>query len=185
MSNFPWRTALFVSLALNLVAVSAVVGAFASGARLERPGHHGGGLARQMRPRAFMDALPVETRRALRRDLAGDLAAISAQRTEVRDARLELYRVASADAYDADRVSGAFARVRAADAALQEPLHNALAQRLATLPADQRRAAIEAMTEGPRMMRRGDRRGGRGDGRRGEGMAPPFAPLPSPPPEAP
>lgn len=178
MTNFPWRVALFVSLAVNLVVVSAVIGAFAAGARLERPDHRGG-FSRSEGPRAFMDALPPEARRDLRRDLAGDVIANGEQRMAARTARLELYRVASAENYDAAQVRAAFARVREAESALQAPLHDALAQRLATLPTEQRRAAIEAMTDGPRgMMRRGDRHGrsrdrDRGPSRDGEERGPP------------
>lgn len=145
MSGFPWRTALFVSLALNLVVVSAAIGAFASGARLERPTNQAL-PGQQMAPRAFMQALPPEARRALRRQLTEKLMRMRDERTAAREARLELYAAMRAEPYDAERVRAAFAASRAADAAFAEVFHDATADALGELDADERRAAVDAVS---------------------------------------
>lgn len=152
MSGFPWRTALFASLALNLVVVSAGIGAFASGARLERPADQAIG-SRQLAPRAFMQALPPETRQALRRELAGRVLRMREERAAVRAARRELYAATRAEQYDAERVRAAFAASRAADAVFAEAIHDATVDALSQLSADERRAAIDAVARSNRPRR--------------------------------
>jgi uncharacterized membrane protein len=151
-SGFPWRTALFVSLAFNLVLVSAAVGAFASGARLERPVAAQAG-PRALGQRAFMDALPEEARRELRRDLAASLVGMRTQRRAARQARLALFEAARAEPYDVARVRAAFADVRAADAEVVGAFHESVAEAFGRLDPEERRTALDALTR-----RAGERR---------------------------
>lgn len=148
--NFPWRTALFVSVAVNLVLISAALGAFASGARLSRPANlevaaDGPFLTGQ---RAFMQALSPEARRTLRRELAGELIAMREERAASRAARRALYEAARAEPYDPARVRAAFAEVRAADAVLLAGFHDGLAEGLSRMDASDRAAALDALQRG-------------------------------------
>lgn len=147
--TFPWRTALFISVALNLIVVSAAVGAFLSGARLEQPAPEAAEepqlndrLAGQ---RAFMMALPPETRATLRRELGRDVIAMRAQRTAAREARIALFQAARTEPYDAARVRAAFAAVRQADMALLEGFHNSLSDALGRIEPAERAAALDAL----------------------------------------
>jgi uncharacterized membrane protein len=146
--SFPWRTALFVSLALNLVLISAAVGAFASGARLERPAEST--VEAPMPPRlagqrAFMMALPPDVRAALRRELAGEVIGMREQRAAARQARLDLFEAARAEPYDPARVRNGFAAVRAADGAVLEGFHDALADALGRIDTADRATALDAL----------------------------------------
>jgi uncharacterized membrane protein len=146
--TFPWRTALFISLALNLVLISAAIGAYATGARLARPAPErelGQRIAGQW---AFMQALPPETRRALRRELGRELIDMREERAALRTARAALYEAARAEPYDSARVSAAFAAVRAADAVVIAGFHDALASSLARISAEDRAAALDALASG-------------------------------------
>ncbi len=116
-------------------------------------------MARPVGGRAFSEALPPDARRRLRRELAGDVVATREQREQARAARLGVFEAVRTDPYDADAVRAAFARVRAADAALAEPLHDAVARALGELPDAERRNAVAAVMEGPPGMRGGPRRG--------------------------
>jgi len=148
MSGFPWRTALFLSLALNLVVISAVVGAVASGARLERPLQQAPAAGpAAVTPRAFMQALPPESRRIMRRALTGAAVDLREQRAAARAARLELYEASRAEPYDVERVRAAFAATRAADAAIISRLHDTVADALGRIDAEDRRVAVDAMAE--------------------------------------
>ncbi|MBC7769032.1 MAG: periplasmic heavy metal sensor [Phycisphaerales bacterium] len=156
--GFPWRTALFVSLAINLVLVSLAIGAAASGARLERPAQTEEALSRLPGPRAFMQALPPDARREVRRDLARSLVELRTQRRASREARLALYEAARQEPYDVARVREAFANVRAADAATAAGFQDGVATALGRLSPQDRRMALEAM------MRRPQRRGAPSEG---------------------
>ena len=146
MKSFPWRTALFVSLALNLIVLSAAIGAYAAGARIERPGFGGAeAISNFPGPRAFMTALPMPARREVRRDLVRTFFTARAEREESRNARLALFQAARAEPYDSERVSAAFARVRAADAALAARFQDSVAQALSRMDQNQRHAALDAL----------------------------------------
>jgi uncharacterized membrane protein len=145
--NFPWRTALFVSLAVNLVVISAAIGALATGARLARPAdrEEAPRLAGQ---RAFMQALPPETRRALRREVGRELMAMREERAAARAARMQVFEAARAEPYDAEQVRAAFAAMREADGAVIAGFHGALAEGFARLSAEQRATALDALARG-------------------------------------
>ncbi|MDZ4691518.1 periplasmic heavy metal sensor [Terricaulis sp.] len=160
-SGFPLRTALFVSVAINLILISIATGAFLSGARLERPAPdavHDAPLARMAAARTFIQALPPEARRELRRGLAGSLLDMRDHRRASQRARLALYDAAGAEPYDVVRVRAAFADVRAADAQLAASFQDSVAEALGRLSAEDRRQALDAMM---RRQQRGNAREGR------------------------
>ncbi|UPT61554.1 MAG: hypothetical protein M0D54_14205 [Hyphomonadaceae bacterium JAD_PAG50586_4] len=66
--RFPWRTLLFVSVAVNLLVIGGIAGALASGVRVQRDNPEAI-VARMPGPRAFMAALPAETRVKVRAEL--------------------------------------------------------------------------------------------------------------------
>lgn len=151
--SFPWRTALFISLALNLIVVSAVVGAYLSGARLARPGETQA-VQRLAGQRAFMRALPPEVRASLREDLVREGMDLRDERAAARQARVELFNAARAEPYDPARVRAAFAAVRAADGVLVENFHDTLSESFGRISAADRAAALDALAQ---QYPRGDR----------------------------
>ncbi len=144
--GFPWRMALFISIALNLIVLSMAVGAYIAGARLQRP------VAEQMHPqlprtpssRAFMGALSPDARRAVRERLLQNGPALRAAREAALRARQHVFEVARQEPYDAAAVKQAFAAMRAADAALTTHFHDNVADALAQLSAVDRRTALDA-----------------------------------------
>ncbi|MES1200047.1 MAG: periplasmic heavy metal sensor [Pseudomonadota bacterium] len=148
MKSFPWRTALFISLAFNLIIISGAIGAYAAGARIERPSAGGDAAVSSFPgPRAFMQALPPQARREVRRDLVRTFFTAHAEREEARNARIALFQAARAEPYDPQRVAAAFARVRAADAAVAARFQDSVAQSLARMDAEQRHAALDALAQ--------------------------------------
>ena len=141
--SFPWRTALFVSLALNLALVSAALGAFATGARLARPADVEP-PQRVAGQRAFMQALPAQQRAAVRRELARTMREMEQERAQARSARLALYEALTAEPYDRERTRAAFSAVRAADAVLVAAYHEALTEGFGRVNAEDRASALEA-----------------------------------------
>lgn len=147
MNGFPWRTALFISLALNLIIVSTAVGAYFAGARLQRPAAEPAQAEEAPQApgaRAFMLALPPDARRAVRERLLQNVGAMRAEREASVQARLRVYEVARQEPYNAEAVKQAFAAMRAADAALVTHFHNDVADALTGLDPDDRRAALDA-----------------------------------------
>jgi uncharacterized membrane protein len=138
---FPWRAALFASLAVNLLLLGGMVGGYAAGLRLDRP--HAAGRPSGARG-AFLRALPPGQRDAMRADLRRTWKATRELRERSRAAREDVRRVASAETYDRAAMNGSFARMRAADAAVQAAWHESMAQSLSRLSAEERQAAIDA-----------------------------------------
>jgi uncharacterized membrane protein len=159
---FPWRAALFASLAFNLLVVGGLAGGYAAGLRIER--HEAGDRARGKGRSSFLRALPAEERAAMRADLRRTWKETRQLRDQARAAREEVRHLASTETYDPAVVSAAFARMRTADAAVQTAWHESMTQSLSRLSAEERRAAITAFIKewtGP-MGRRGRREGRRG-----------------------
>lgn len=146
---FPWRTLLFVSVALNLLLVGAGLGALGAGVRVEReaPAET---LARMPGPRAFINALPEDARRPVRQSLVRSWAQSRDARRAAAEARRDVYEAAMAEPFDAERVRLAFARMRAADQAALGVFHDNVVDVFAELTPAQRRAALEALRRGPR-----------------------------------
>ncbi len=146
-SRFPWRTLLFVSLALNLLVAGAIGGAFLSGVRVEREGGAGAVVERLPGPRAFLRALPEETRALMRQKLADSWQATRETRQAAIEARRDAFAAASEEPYDVARVRAAFARLRAADQAAIAVFHDDLAEAFGELTPEQRREALAALRD--------------------------------------
>jgi uncharacterized membrane protein len=142
--RFPWRTLLFLSLALNLLIVGAVAGAWGAGVRIQREA--GGAVVERMPgPRAFLRTLPPETRAVMRRELGHSWGASRQARRAAMQARRDAFAVAAAEPYDAARVRGAFERLRAADQAAIAVFHDNVAEAFGRLTLEQRREALDAL----------------------------------------
>ncbi len=142
--TFPWRTLLFVSVALNLLAAGAIAGGFAAGVRLEREAPEAV-VARMPGARAFMAALPPETRAKVRVELAESWMESREIRRAAAEARREAFDAAGAEPYDVARVRAAFSRLRAADQAAIGVFHDNVVDAFAELTPQERRAALEAL----------------------------------------
>lgn len=144
MSAFPWRTLLFASVALNLLGVGAVAGALGAGVRVERQ-TPGAVVDRMPGPRAFLAALPVETRAKMREELADSWVESREARRLAVQARREAFAAAATEPYDAARVREAFARMRAADQAAVAAFHDNVAEAFGELSPEDRREALQAL----------------------------------------
>lgn len=153
-SRFPWRTLLFVSLALNLLVIGAVGGAFLSGARLEREGNAGAVVERLPGPRAFLRSLPEETRALMREKLADSWQTSRETRQAAIQARRDAFAAASEEPYDAARVRAAFERLRVADQTAIAVFHEDIVEAFGELTPEQRREALEALSNAAPAARR-------------------------------
>lgn len=144
MNRFPWRTLLFVSVALNLLVIGAVAGAWGAGVRVERAA--GEAVVQRMPgPRAFLRALPPETREIMRRELAGSWTQSRDLRRAALQARRDAFAAAATEPYDAERVRAAFARLREADQSAIGVFHDNVIEAFARLTPEQRREALAAL----------------------------------------
>lgn len=142
--GFPWRTSLFVSVAINLLLIGAAVGAYGAGVRVERAAP-GAAVDRMPGPRAFMAALPEATRQKVREDLAASWAQTRALREAAVQARRDAFAAAATEPYDATRVKAAFERMRAADQAVVGVFHDNVADEFARMSPQERRTALQAL----------------------------------------
>jgi uncharacterized membrane protein len=141
---FPWRTLLFISVALNLLAVGAIAGAYGAGVRLEREAPQAA-IARMPGARAFLAALPPETRAKMRTELADSWQESRQARQAARDARRAAFEAAAAEPYDVERVRAAFVQLRAADQAAIAVFHDNVVEAFGRLSTEERREALEAL----------------------------------------
>lgn len=144
MSRFPWRTLLFLSVALNLLIIGAVAGAWGAGVRVQRK-IGDAVVARMPGPRAFLSALPPETREIMRRELADSWTESRELRRAALQARRDAFAAASTEPYDVERVRPAFARLREADQRAIAVFHDNVVEAFARLTPEQRREAMEAL----------------------------------------
>jgi uncharacterized membrane protein len=144
-SRFPWRTVLFISLALNLLLIGAAAGAWGAGVRLEREANRGAVVERMPGPRGFLRALPPETRAIMRRELADSWGDSREARQAAIQARRDAFDAAAAEPYSAARVRAAFERLRAADQAAIAVFHDNVVEAFGTLTPEQRREALQAL----------------------------------------
>jgi len=143
-SRFPWRTLLFISLAVNLLVIGAVVGAVAAGVRVQRENPEAL-VARMPGVRAFMTAIPAEARPAVRRELVRSWQESRDARQAAIQARRDAFAVTTEEPFDAVRVRAAFARLREADQAAIGVFHDNMIDAFATLTPEQRQSTIEAL----------------------------------------
>ncbi|MEQ1489445.1 MAG: periplasmic heavy metal sensor [Terricaulis sp.] len=144
-SRFPWRTLLFVSVALNLLVVGAVAGGWSAGVRLEREGDDRAVVSRLPGPGAFLGALPPELRDSMREQLATTWTESREVRQAAVQARRDAFAAAEQEPYDAARVRAAFERLRAADQAAIGVFQNNVIDGLAAMTPEQRREALQAL----------------------------------------
>ncbi|ANP44883.1 periplasmic heavy metal sensor [Candidatus Viadribacter manganicus] len=144
-SRFPWRTLLFVSVAVNLLVVGAVAGAWSAGVRLEREAGQQAIVDRMPGPRAFLGALPPETRAVMREQLADSLTQTREARQAATQARRDAFAAAETEPFDAPRVRAAFERVRAADQAVVGVFQNDVIEAFGELTPEQRRDVLAAL----------------------------------------
>jgi uncharacterized membrane protein len=142
--RFPWRTLLFASVAVNLLVIGGIAGALASGVRVQRQNPEAI-VARMPGPRAFMAALPAETRVKLRAELVASWVETRQARVEAREARRAAFAAAAEEPFDAARVKDAFARLRAADQAAIGVFHDNMIDAFAQLSPEERAAALDAL----------------------------------------
>ncbi|MDZ4778135.1 MAG: periplasmic heavy metal sensor [Alphaproteobacteria bacterium] len=161
------RTALFVSIAANILLVGVIGGAAISNARHERVATQNA-VARAPNVRAVLEAVPQERRAEIRGKVIAAWREGRPARLEARRARAEVYEIANAETYDAAAVKAAFARVRAADAKVAEQLQGTIADAMTGLTVEERRAALQRLVQ---------RRAAAGPGRRL--LSPDEAPAPS------
>lgn len=146
---FPWRTLLFISVALNLLIIGAVAGAYGAGVRVQRDAPEAV-VARMPGTRAFIRAMPSEeTRAKIRTELADSWVESRTARGAAAQARREAFDAAAAEPYDVERVRAAFARLRAADQAAIGVIHDDMAEAFGQLTPDERRAAVAALRRAP------------------------------------
>lgn len=153
-SRFPWRTLLFVSVALNLLVVGAVAGGWSAGVRLERDGGDSATVSRLPGPGAFLGALPPELRDSMRDELATTWSESREARQAAVQARRDAFAAAEQEPYDAARVRAAFERLRAADQAAIGVFQNNVIDGLAELTPEQRRETLQALRRAAPAVRR-------------------------------
>lgn len=144
-SRFPWRTLLFASLAINVLLIGAAGGAWLSGARVEREPTSEAVVERLPGPRAFLRALPPETRAIMRQELAQSWRDSRETRQAAIQARRDAFAAVAQEPYDAARVRTAFERLRAADQAAIAVFHDDVIEAFGELTPEQRREALEAL----------------------------------------
>ena len=138
------RAILFISLALNLLIVGGLVGARIAGVRFERA-VQGAIVDRMPGPRAFMQALPQETRAKVRAQMVQSFQESRRMREAARQARVDAFNAVAAEPYDVERVKQAFARLRAADQAAVGVFHDNIAVAFGAMSREERAAALEAL----------------------------------------
>lgn len=143
-SRFPWRTLLFISLAVNLLIVGAVAGALGAGVRVQRDSPEAT-IARMPGVRAFVAAVPAEARAPIRRELLRSWQESREARQAAMQARRDAYAAVAQEPYDAERVRAAYARLREADQAAIGIFHDNMIDAFATLTPEQRQTTIEAL----------------------------------------
>jgi len=144
-SSFPTRTVLFISLALNLLIIGGVAGAWGAGVRLQRETETRAVVERMPGPRAFLRALPPEARELMRDELAESWGESREARQAAIQARRDAFAAVGAEPYDGARVRAAFERLRAADQAAIAVFHDNVIEAFGELSPEQRREALEAL----------------------------------------
>lgn len=140
------KTALFVSVAANLLLAGVIGGAAISNARHERAAATQA-VARAPNLRAVLEAAPAERRQEIRAKVVATWREGRPARIAAREARAEVYQLANGDTYDPAAVKAAFARVREADAKVAAHLQDALAEALASLSVEERRAVLRELAK--------------------------------------
>jgi uncharacterized membrane protein len=147
------------SIAANLVLAGFVIGA---GVRLAGPGAPPAEPPRvetRVSPRALIEQLSPEQRRAMREAFVGEGLRSAPLFRELRDARGDFDAAVRAEPFDAEGARGALDRVREAERQLQERGNEMMVEILADLPVEERERVLNAMRERGRRFIDRDRRG--------------------------
>jgi uncharacterized membrane protein len=164
---FNLRFALMVSLALNVLIIGAVAGAFLMGRH-----HHGRGHWHKGGPLAgFARTLPDERGDVLRQQIESNQTKLEPLRKEENAARDEARSVLMTEPFDIEKFKAALARKADADAREKRARMEQFAEMVATLTPEERRQ-LHAWFEKRHKRRDRDRSGADED-----------APAPSPPDE--
>jgi uncharacterized membrane protein len=156
------RWALFISLAVNLLLIGAAVGVGLGEWRLQKE-RATAAVARAPNMGAVLQALPPERASEVRGKVADAWRGAKDERGEARAAREEIARIVAADTYDRAAAGAAFARMRAADARVAARFHDVVADAMASMTAEERRALLRQL-----LTRRSQRaHGAGGEPRRG------------------
>ena len=164
--TFPWRTLLFLSVAINLLIAGTAVGGYAAGVRLERAASAG----RWPGPRAMMAALPQETRAKVRDQVVRTWDETRTLRQQAVQARRDAFDAAASEPFDVVRVRAAFARVRSADDAALAQFHNNMIEAFARMTPEERARAIAALRNAGPLRRAMLRQGAQGGAVNGFGQ---------------
>lgn len=138
---------LLLSLMVNMLLVGILAGQFLAerergGARLAGPPPAEARLVRSL-----LQTLDAPDRAELRRAFGEVLRGNRDLIRERRQARRDMAAALGADPFRADELRAAFARMRTADAALQQSVQSALADQMAQLSPHQRRALSDLLSE--------------------------------------
>jgi uncharacterized membrane protein len=149
------RWALFISLAVNLLLVGAIVGVALGEMRHEKQ-RATAAVARAPNMRAILDALPPERAAEVQGKVADAWRTAKDERKEAREAREAVAGIVTAESYDRVATGAAFARMRAADAAVTERFHDVVADAMANMTVEERRALLRQLaTRRPGVVREG------------------------------
>lgn len=140
------RTALFVSVAVNILLVGVIGGAALSNLRHDRAAAQQA-IARAQNIRAVLEAVPPERRAPIREKVVTALREGRPAREEAREARAEVYELTNRPAYDPAAVKSAYARMRAAEAKVAEQLQNTVADAMSDLNVEERRTLLRHLAE--------------------------------------
>lgn len=160
MSQRSLIIALFISLAVNLFAIGAVVGGLVIGVRMSEGRHMA------MRPGppplfAAAAALPEARQDAYRQALRGEAGQVRGALMRAGEARREAWSGVADDPYDPDAVRRDLAKAQAIEAQARSLIESRVVGFAGELSLEERRALAEALSRPPTRHRegRGDREG--------------------------
>jgi len=137
--------ALSVSLTINIFVLGFFVGRAIEGEAMD--GQRARGPGPHYTLRMLARHLPADTRGELRRVFRGKREALRPAMEALRGARDRLHELLTAESYDAGAVAEALAAMRRAEAEVKRPVHETVAEALASLDREERRAFVEAVIE--------------------------------------
>lgn len=145
--------ALIVSLAINLLVIGVVIGAFVSGGANYR-GRVDSSPARGFIGKPFLYALPQEDRRALGQEFRENPAAILETREALRERVQGLLEVLRNDPFDAESAARILSEQRALIVDRQKYGERLLLDHLASMSAEERTAYAEKLEKALRHLSR-------------------------------
>lgn len=153
MSRRTLAVMLFISLAVNLFLIGAVVGGLVVGQRVH---HQRPAMARGGQPLwSAANELSPEQRRDYRRLLRGEAGEVRAGMSEVRAARAEAWRGLSAEPLDPAAVKRDLNAARARELAIRSGIEARIVDFAAELTPAERARLVDGLTRPPSESRRG------------------------------